>query len=187
MLLSQQSYVDKLVKISPDSFTPEDFAHLRGQLAYVATSTRPDVAYLNAKLAQITSREASAKDVHCLNNAIRTLQKHPRGLKYPKLDIESLKIRGYADAGFATNKDHSSQLGMIVVLVDKFDRAAIIHYDSWKCRRITRSILAAEVYAVSACNDYCIALSVDMTSMLSERIPMEIFTDSNTIFDTVTK
>ena len=116
--LSQQQYSEKLHPISPGNFTPKEFAHLRGQLAYVATSTRPDVAYLNAKLAQVVSSKANSSDARLLNIAVKTIKKHPRGLLFPKLNRSKIVVRGYAAASFATNEDHSFQLEMIILLCD---------------------------------------------------------------------
>ncbi len=73
---------------------------------------------------------------------------------FPKLDIDTLQVRGYADASFANNADNTSQLGMVIVLADGKGNACLIHYAYWKSRRVTRSVLSAEVYALSACFDY---------------------------------
>ncbi len=83
-LFSQQNYSITLEKISPKDFSPDAFAHLRGQLAYVATSTRPDLAYINAKLAQVPFSRATADDVRLLNSAVKVLKENPRGLTFPK-------------------------------------------------------------------------------------------------------
>lgn len=80
------------------------------------------------------------------------------GLLFPKLARKKLVVRGYADDGFATNKDFSSQLGMIVTLCDKYDNAAILQFSSWKSRRVARSVLASEIYTLSACYDYCFSV-----------------------------
>ena len=151
--------------ISPTHFPSDEFAHLRGQLAYVVTSSRPDVAYLNAKLAQVVSSSATPADVRLLNSAVKKIKDHSRSLLFPKLDRSSLVVRGYADAGFATEEDHSSQLVMVVLLCDDHGNASIIHYSSWKCKRVTRSILAAEVYALTACFDYCFIIAHDLSTI----------------------
>ena len=54
----------------------------------------------------------------------------PNTLIYRLIDPESLVICGYADASFAGNVDHSSQIGMAIVLKDHDDNAAYIHYGS---------------------------------------------------------
>ena len=83
-----------------------------------------------------------SKDRRPLCKAISKLQDDV-GLFFPKLDLGSVKIVGYSDASFAGNKDFSSQPGMVALLVEKHNKACVVHYASWKCRRVTRSVLAA--------------------------------------------
>ncbi len=94
---------------------------------------------------------------------------------------------GYADAAFANNADLSSQLGFIVLLKDKNDSQAIIHYGPWKCQHVTRSVLRAEVYAFSHCLDFVLVLTHDLSSMLGRKVSTVLFTDSKCLFDTITK
>ncbi len=42
--LHQTEYATSLKKLSPSSFTYKEFSHLRGQLAWIATSSRLDTA-----------------------------------------------------------------------------------------------------------------------------------------------
>ena len=76
--LSQQEYSQSLKTLSTKHFTSEEFALERGQLAYVATSTRSDVAYLYAKLAQVVSSKATPADVRLLNSAVKKSQRAPK-------------------------------------------------------------------------------------------------------------
>ena len=101
--------------------------------------------------------------------------------------MKTSTIVGYSDASFAGNSDHSSQLGLVIVLKDNKERASLVHYVSWKCRRVTRSILAAEVHAFAACLDCCITLAHDLKKMLGRDLKVALMTDSKSLFDTVTK
>jgi hypothetical protein len=78
-----------------------------------------------------------------------------RGLSYVHVDLNAAKIFIFADESFANNKDLSSQLGFLVVIayenhLESFFALIgnIMHWSSTKCKRITRSILALEVYEI---------------------------------------
>lgn len=156
-------------------------------MAYVPTSARPDVSHANAKLAQVVASKVQSSDVYLLNSSVSLLQKHLRGLYFPELDLRSLVVRGYADAGFSTNEDNSSQLGMVGTLCNKFDNASILHYASWKFPRVPNSVLAAEVHTLTSCYDYSYSIAHVLSSILNRKVPIEIFTDSKSIFETVSK
>ena len=106
------------------------------------------------------------------------ISQEPAGIALPCLDTDSLYITGYADGAFANNADLSSQLGFIILLKDKSDKAAIIHYGSWKCRRVTRSVLGSEVLAFANCLDFVLALANYLSGILNRKISTLMYTDS---------
>ena len=100
------------------------------------------------------------------SQAIRDEKRVTLGLAFPKLNLDNIRIRRYADASFASNVNFSSQIVIIVLIVDDNLDAVIIHYSSRKCKRVTRSILVSELYALSKCFDYCSAIRHDLSEML---------------------
>ncbi len=106
-----------------------------------------------------------------MNKTIRKLHDLAH-IVYLPLDLPSTYVVGYADAAFANNFENSSQLGYIVLLKHKNDRTAIIHYGLWKCQRVTRSVLGAEVHAFSHGLDFVLALSHDLSAILQRKDPL---------------
>ncbi|KAF1979900.1 hypothetical protein BU23DRAFT_576747 [Bimuria novae-zelandiae CBS 107.79] len=59
-------------------------------------------------------------------------------------------------SSFTNNKDLSSQLGFILMLINKSTDvnnafiiySNIIHYSLTKCKRVTRSVLASKIYGI---------------------------------------
>lgn len=76
---------------------------------------------------------------------------------------------------------------MITLLQGESHRACIIHYVSWKCRRVTRLILAAEVHAFTACLDWCVTFGHDLSKIVEKDIPISLLTDSKSLSDAITK
>lgn len=56
-----------------------------------------------------------------------------------------------------------------------------------KIRRVTRSGLATETYVLTACYDYCFTVTHDLTEALGFKLAIQLFADSNSIFDTIMK
>ena len=71
------------------------------------------------------------RDIQKLNKAIlRVRSSLDLFLTYETLDISTLHIRAYIDASFATNEDHSSQLGYVILLCDANDRCHFLDFAS---------------------------------------------------------
>ena len=83
------------------------------------------------------------ENVKQLNKTIRWQHENgSRGLRFVKLDLNSLQLMVFTDGSFANNTDLSSQIGYVCVLADKHNQANIIHWSSTKSKRVTRIVLA---------------------------------------------
>jgi hypothetical protein len=122
-----------------------------------------------------------------------------RGLTYVPLDLARAKLYIFTDGSFANNKDLSSQLGFIIVLATETGRTEndfeiqgnIIHWSSTKCKRVTRSVLASELYGMTTGFDSGIALSTTLNRILDSlnipRVPLVICSDSRSLYECLVK
>ena len=65
------------------------------------------------------------------------------------LDMSSLSLLVFIDASFANNKDLSSQIGFVIALTDRNQSVNILYWSLIKCKRVIRSVLASELYALA--------------------------------------
>ena len=105
----------------------------------------------------------------------------------------------FVDGSFANNSDLSSQLGFIILLANenidedhKFTvRGNIIHYTSVKSKRVTRSVLASEIYGMVAGVDMAYAISTTLRMITSQlnlpTIPTIVCTDSYSLYECLVK
>ncbi len=76
---------------------------------------------------------------------------------------------------------------MMILLMAKHDNACLIHYASWKSRRIIRPVLAVELYAFVACEGFCQILAHDLEKIKGRKFSIFLMIDSKSILDTITK
>jgi len=148
--VNQHEYQQKLSRM-PEDGSYRDFCSKRMQLAWLAHS-RPDVLYEVSQLTQVTQSrfEENRRDViKATNRVIGFVKENAVAVRFPKLELSSLRVVGISDASFATNYDSSSQLGYIVLIADAKGRAIPIFFKSYKARRVTRSVMGAELIAFS--------------------------------------
>jgi len=106
-----------------------------------------------------------------------------RGLKFVKLDTKTLRLLVFTDASFANNEDLSSQIGYVLALADATNKANIVHWSSVKCKRVTRSVLASELYSTVHGFDISVAVKTTLDKILQINLPVVLCTDSKSLYD----
>ena len=128
------------------------------------------------------------KDAELLNKRIQWQIDNPaRGLKFVKLDVNTLQLIVFTDSSFANNKDLSSQIGYVIALTDSTNRANIVHWSSTKCKRVTRSVLASELYTMVYSFNIGAAIKATIELQLGIKLPLILCTDSKSIYDCLVK
>ena len=156
----------------------------RARGAYIATVSQPERAFGYSFAAQITNSTITDKQIDFLNKQLSWQLNHPeRGLRFVPLDLQTLRVAVFTDSSFANNHDMSSQIGYVVITVDKDNRANIIHWSSVKCKRVTRSVLAAELYAMSLGFDNAAVIKSTIQQILRRPIDLTIYIDSKSLYD----
>lgn len=184
--LSQPHYI-RTISVLPKQASITEFRRARSSLAWTL-HCRPEYACIVNKSAQVTEKTMTPKHIRELNHAIRDAHNHPdRGLVYDKLDKDSLHLRVYVDASFASNDDMSSQLGFIILLCDDHNRFHVIELSSRKSKRVVRSIMGGELYAFTDAFDAVATIAIDLSHAFRRKIPVRMFTDSKQVFDVITR
>lgn len=97
--------------------------------------TRPDIACALSLACQVTETLFSLKDAAQLDKVIMTSKKRKvRRLFHQKLDINSLRIKMYSDAAFASRQTYRPQLGYMVFICDANNRCYLSHFGSHKSK-----------------------------------------------------
>jgi hypothetical protein len=190
---SQLSLVDPRAEDAPQQYIAQ-----RARGAYIASICQPEASYDLSAAAQV--KEPEEKDIEALNVRIEWQMRNPsRGLTYVPLDLARAKLYIFTDGSFANNKDLSSQLGFIIVLATETGRTEndfeiqgnIIHWSSTKCKRVTRSVLASELYGMTTGFDSGISLSTTLNRILDSlnipRVPLVICSDSRSLYECLVK
>ncbi|KAI1007326.1 hypothetical protein K3495_g907 [Podosphaera aphanis] len=159
--------------------------------AYVATVCQPEASFDLSRAAQITN--PSINGAATLNKRLKWQRDNTQtGLKFVELDLKTLKIVIFTDGSFANNKeDMTSQIGYVICLSDDSNIANIIHWSSTKCRRVTRSVLTSELYAMVMGFDTAAVIKSTIKKILQsmesskfpKQIPLILCTDSFSLYE----
>ncbi|KAM4063623.1 hypothetical protein HRG_014061 [Hirsutella rhossiliensis] len=126
----------------------------------------------------------TAEDFQALNKRIQWQIDNPqRGLRFVPIGLEAAKVFVFTDGSFANNKDLSSQIGFVIIIATETN--------STKCKRVTRSVLASEIYGLASGFDlaYVVAGTINqITSRLGlPQIPLVVCTDSYSLYECLVK
>ena len=186
--IDQNFYLPKLEELG-HSIEFSTFRSMRMNVAWLA-NTRPDMQFEISQLTQITQKmfDSNAKAyVKQINSLVRYAHNNVAHIQFPSLVRDTLRIVGFSDAAYANNYDLTSQLGRIILLSDVSNAVIPISFKSYKSRRVTRSVLSAEVIAFADLFGDAYALKTKIEHALQRYIPMHLMTDSKYLFDTISK
>ncbi|EED22459.1 hypothetical protein TSTA_097080 [Talaromyces stipitatus ATCC 10500] len=175
-------------KVRKDVSPQEQYVAQRALGAYIASVSQPEASFDLSFAAQITNPEKD--NIKSLNKRLQwQLDNAERRLRFVRLDLDSLRLVIFADSFFANNKDFSSQIGFVIVLADGANNANIVHWSSIKCKRVTRSVLASELYAMVHGFDSAASIKSTTTQLLhlTKPLPLVFCTDSKSLYECLVK
>ncbi len=130
------------------------------------------------------STEITSDDIIALNKGLNwQIINQSRDLKYVKLNQSTLRLVIFIDSSFVNNHDLSSQIDYVICLIDFINTTNIIHWFSIKCKRVTRSVLAIELFAMIHDFDVDFVLKVILTKMIDILFSLILIIDSKSIYD----
>ena len=144
-------------------------------------------------------QEPTKEDVAALNKRLKwQLENLDRGLKYIQLNLATAKLFVFVDGSFANNKDYSSQIGYELIIANEvvqeneFEiRGNLFHWSSTKSKRVTRSVLASEIYGMVGGVDMAYAVATTLQKITEQlnlpTIPMVVCTDSYSLYECLVK
>ncbi|EED20822.1 hypothetical protein TSTA_040160 [Talaromyces stipitatus ATCC 10500] len=175
-------------KIRKNASLYEQYVAQRALGAYIASVSQPEASFDLSFAAQAT--QPDEEDIKALNKRLKWQADNPNhGLRFIKINLRTAQLYAFIDASFANNKDSSSQIGYIIVLADAQNNANILHWSSTKCKRITRSVLASEMYGMANGFDAAAAIKSTLTQLLHllEPLPLVLCTDSKSLYECLVK
>jgi hypothetical protein len=125
-----------------------------------------------------------------------------KGIKYIALDLECTKLFVFVDSSFANNKDFSSQIGYLIIIANETEtiftgtneftiKGNLIYYSSTKTKRVTRSVLASEIYGMVGGVDIVTAINTTI-KIITEQLGFSqtlivVCTDSYSLYECLVK
>ena len=107
----------------------------------------------------------------------------PKTGETPKVGVP-LKLVVFTDSSFANNADYSSQIGYVIALADDEDNTNILHWSSTKCKRVTRSTLASELYGMVNGFDIGAAIKKIIENITKiDNLPLLLCMDSKSLYE----
>ncbi len=170
----------KLVLISKKQYVAQ-----RARDAYVVSICQFETSFDLSLVAQ--SIEISSENITTLNKRLQwQIDNHSRDINYVKLDSTTLQLMIFTNSFFANNRDLSSQIDYIICLTNS-KHINIVHWSSIKCKRVTRSVLAAELYALAHDFDLDVVFKATLSAILDRLVSLILCTDSKSLYNCLIK
>ena len=198
--LSLDMYTNNLEEINTTHYvgvdkkkplTPDELKRLKqtvGQINWVTTQSRPDIAFDNCMLGNSISH-ASVSNIYQANKVLKKIRGQSVTLNFPSsLNLNTCHIVCFSDASFANLPDRGSQGGYIIFLVDSNGEYVILAWQSKRIKRVVNSSLSAECLQAVEAAETCILLRdrfEDFLCLPSKSVKISIIIDNKSLLDAV--
>lgn len=176
----------------------QQYVEQRARGAYLASICQPEACFDLSSAAQ--HQDPTSEDIAALNRRIQWQIDHQdRGLTFLPMDLTAARLYVFVDGSFANNRDLTSQLGFALILGTEKPleegqfkiTGNLLHFSSTKCKRVTRSVLASEIYGMVAGVDIALALTSTLEAIVRHvglpSIPTIVCTDSYSLYECLVK
>ncbi len=165
----------------------DQYVAQRARDAYIATISQLE-AFFDLSFAAQTIN-SKKKDAKRLNQRLQwQLNNSTRELRFVFLNRNQLKLMIFIDAALTNTIDLQSQIDYVICLINDV-HINLIHWSSIKCKRVIRSVLAAELYAMI--NDFdveaIIKSIIEHILKLKNSLSLILLTDSKSLYDCLVK
>jgi hypothetical protein len=157
-------------KIKLALISREQYVTQRARDAYVTSICQFETAFDLSLAAQ--SIEISSENVASLNKRLQwQIDNHIKELRYVSFDSTKLQLMIFTNSSFARNRELFSQIDYVICLIN-LKHVNIVHWSLIKCKRVTRSVLAAELYALAHNFDLDAALKAMLSAILDRFVSL---------------
>ena len=195
--MNQRSYVEgmkqdllsKEAQANKERFVESEeislFRHGIGQLGWVSSVSRPEVAFAYCTLSVIQAKP-QVKDFRTYKKTIKDLQSRQWNILVRAINMENLRMCVFCDASHGNLVGGASQVGYIVLLHDDLGNCAPLTWVSKKARRVARSTLAAETLSAADAADSAVFLKESIEDILDTELgPITVLVDNKSLYDAV--
>lgn len=108
-------------------------------------------------------------------------------LHYIKLDQDTFQLIVFTDSSFANNKNMLLQIGYVICFVDIASKRNIIYQFFIKCKQVTRSVLAVQLYEKVYRFDIEIVIKATIKKIFRYAILLILYTNSKLFYNCLEK
>ena len=153
---------------------------MAGQLNWVSTQTRPDIAFGTCEINTSVNQNAKIKDIIRANKLVSRVKSSEVFINLN--DVEEFNdVICYTDASYASLPGGASQGAYVIFLKGTNNEYAPVAWKSTKIKRVVKSSLAAEALAMQEGVDHSFVIAAFMKELTGKQMKVIVVTDNESI------